>query len=214
MVTHCPTDLDAPGEASPAAMDSGMRQAFAWLTEADVFAQAVRMGEMVPDFTLPDWQGGMVELQQLLDRGPLVLFFFSCFGRADVFRTLQKVQEALPAIEATGAHVTALSAVAPATMRAAAEALQLAFPIAHDADCHVAHLFGLTYEPPEANDQWSRRIGVPTGTVPPDQPFVLPATYVIKGDGIAEYAVLEADLRHRVRVADLLRVLASLNSRR
>lgn len=214
MVTRCPSKFGTPCDTSEKAGDAELTWGLARLADADVFDQAVQMGEMVPDFSVANWDGSSVELQRLLDGGPLVLFFLLCFEAPGVQRTLQTVQDALPAIEATGAHATALSAAAPSTARAIAEALHTAFPVAHDAEGHVARLFGLTYDPPEPYAEWCRRIGVPAESMLPGQPFILPATYVVNVDGIAEYAVLEADLRQRVRVADLLRVLSLLHDRR
>jgi Peroxiredoxin len=166
---------------------------------------------MVPDFSLPDCHGGLVDLQARLDRGPLVLLFVSAVASQDARRVLQIVQESLPAIDALGATAVAISAASPADIGAIVDELSLTFPVGHDSDSHVARLFGLTYEPPEPSEQWCRRIGMPTDSVAHGQPFVLPATYVINGDGTADYAVLEVDLRHRVRMPDLLQVLEILN---
>lgn len=214
MARQCASGFGAPGDPAAAARDAELAHALTWLTEAGIFTQAVQMGEMVPDFTVPDCHGGTIELQGLLDRGPLVLLFALSLDIADVCRALTQLQEALPTIEATGAHLVVLSAALPAAARATSEALHIAFPIGHDAGNHVAQLFGLTYQPPEPSDRWCLRLGLPPAALPPDHLFVLPATYIIDSDGVAEYAVLEADLRHRVRIADLLRALSPLNSRR
>lgn len=213
MATRCPSAFGTPCGTSELAGDAELAWGLARLIEAGVFAQAVQMGEMVPDFTVANWNGSAVELQRLLDGGPLVLLFVLCFEAPGVRHALQTVQDALPVIEATGARAAALSASAPSAARALAEALHITFPIGHDVGSHVASLFGLTYDPPEAHDRWCCRIGVPVQAMLPGQPFLLPATYVVNVDGIAEYAVLEADLRQRVRVPDLLRVLSLLDGR-
>lgn len=213
MSSSCPPGFGCSDGRPSDAGDTGIAYALRWLMEAGVFAQAVQSGEMVPDFSLPDCHGGLVDLQVLLDRGPLVLLFISAVASSDAHRVLRTVQESLPAIEALSANAAAISAAAPADIGALVDELDLTFPVGHDSDSHVARLFGLTYEAPEANEQWCRRIGMPANSVVPGQPFVLPATYVINGDGYADYAVLEVDLRHRVRIPDLLQALTLLNAR-
>lgn len=213
MTLRCPPGLGCPDDGPPATGDSAMTEALTWLAEAGVFAQAVQGGEMVPDFTLADCREGTVDLQQLLDCGPLVLLFVASLATDDARWALQTLQDSAAAINAAGAHSAVISTAAPGDCCTVANELRLSLPFGCDDGGHVARLFGLTYEPPEPSDQWCRRIGLPPAAAHPGQPFILPATYVIRADGIAEYAVLEADLRHRVRVADLLRVLNSLNRR-
>jgi peroxiredoxin Q/BCP len=36
----------------------------------------IKVGDRAPDFTLPDTDGGQVTLSRLLEKGPVILFFF------------------------------------------------------------------------------------------------------------------------------------------
>ena len=36
----------------------------------------IKVGDRAPDFTLPDTEGGQVTLSRLLQKGPVILFFF------------------------------------------------------------------------------------------------------------------------------------------
>jgi len=36
----------------------------------------IKVGDRAPDFTLPDTEGGQVTLSRLLEKGPVILFFF------------------------------------------------------------------------------------------------------------------------------------------
>lgn len=214
MSSSCPPGFGCSDGRPSDAGDAGITYALGWLAETGVLAQAVQPGEMVPDFSLSDGHGGRVDLQALLDRGPLVLLFVPAVAADDARRALRTMQESLPAIEALGASAVVISAAPPSDITAVVDELGLTLPVGGDSDSHVAHLFGLTYEAPEPSDQWCRRLGLPTGSVPPGQTFVLPATYVINSDGTAEYAVIEADLRQRVRIPELLRALSLSIERR
>ncbi len=39
-------------------------------------AAPIKVGDRAPDFTLPDTEGGQVTLSRLLEKGPVILFFF------------------------------------------------------------------------------------------------------------------------------------------
>ncbi len=39
-------------------------------------AAPIKVGDRAPDFTLPDTGGGRVTLSKLLEKGPVILFFF------------------------------------------------------------------------------------------------------------------------------------------
>jgi peroxiredoxin Q/BCP len=38
---------------------------------------ALKVGDVAPDFTLPDTTGQQVTLSRLLEKGPVIVFFFS-----------------------------------------------------------------------------------------------------------------------------------------
>ena len=37
---------------------------------------ALKVGDVAPDFTLPDTEGRMVTLSTLLEKGPVIVYFF------------------------------------------------------------------------------------------------------------------------------------------
>jgi hypothetical protein len=53
-----------------------MDQATEDLIRSGIIAKAKKVGEVAPDFTLPNTSGEMVKLSRLLGRGPVVVTFY------------------------------------------------------------------------------------------------------------------------------------------
>lgn len=103
----------------------------------------MRTGETAPDFRLPDHTGNIRSLSELLDRGPVVLFFYPaasspiCTAEACHFRDLGR------AFESLGAQRVGIST--DTTDKQSHFALQRSFdyPLLADSDGSVAEQFGV-----------------------------------------------------------------------
>lgn len=103
----------------------------------------MRTGQIAPDFRLPDHEGNIRSLSELLDRGPVVLFFYPaasspiCTAEACHFRDLGR------AFDALGAQRVGIST--DTTDKQLHFALQRSFdyPLLADSDCGVADQFGV-----------------------------------------------------------------------
>ncbi|SNT41863.1 peroxiredoxin [Rhodococcoides kyotonense] len=103
----------------------------------------MRTGETAPDFRLPDHTGTIRSLSELLDRGPVVLFFYPaasspiCTAEACHFRDLGR------AFESLGAQRVGIST--DTTDKQSHFALQRSFdyPLLADSDGSVAEQFGV-----------------------------------------------------------------------
>ncbi len=103
----------------------------------------MRTGDIAPDFTAPDQHGKPVRLSQLLEDGPVVLFFYpkaftpGCTAESCYFRDLAAE------FGAVGAHRIGISADSVEQQAKFAEAHELGFPLLSDPDRKVAKLFGV-----------------------------------------------------------------------
>ncbi len=100
-------------------------------------------GEKAPDFTLPDQDGNPVRLYDLLEDGPVVVFFYPkafttvCTAEACGFRdSFEEFAEA-------GARIVGISADDVETQKAFHDRHQLTFPVLSDVKTEVYDKFGL-----------------------------------------------------------------------
>lgn len=150
-----------------------------------------------------------MNLRDLLAKGTLVLTFYRrtwCpFCNAD----LQAPQAELPAIEAAGGTLAAISPRTAANSRRALRDSRLAFPILTDRGNEVAAAFGLRFRMPDdliavykgfGNDLAAVN-GEPSWTPP------MPARHVVGADGRIRHAEVNPGYTRRPEPSTLLPVL-------
>ncbi|WP_225729465.1 MULTISPECIES: peroxiredoxin [unclassified Nocardia] len=103
----------------------------------------MQIGQLAPEFELPDQTGTVRSLDALLANGPLVLFFYPaantpvCTAEACHFRDLSGEFAAL------GASCAGISTDSVDTQAGFADKQRLGYPVLSDADGKVATAFGV-----------------------------------------------------------------------
>jgi peroxiredoxin Q/BCP len=103
----------------------------------------MKVGELAPDFELPDETGTTRALREFLETGPVVLFFYpaamtkGCTAESCHFRDLAAE------FAAVGAHRIGISPDAPAKQAEFSELHGFDYPLLSDADGAVATEFGV-----------------------------------------------------------------------
>jgi len=110
---------------------------------------ALVIGKIAPDFTLPTTDGNSVNLQELLQRGPVVLAFFkiNCPVCQYAFPFYERLAQAH---KNSGASFLGICQNGVADAKAFAREYGVAFPIAIDNDANqykVSNAYGLTNVP-------------------------------------------------------------------
>ncbi|MEP6648928.1 MAG: peroxiredoxin [Lapillicoccus sp.] len=100
-------------------------------------------GTRAPDFHLPDQDGKMQELSELLLRGPVVLFFFPTAGSGGCTREAVHFRDLVTRFAGAGAHRIGISIDDILTMEGFAENELLDFPLLADIDGSVAEAYGV-----------------------------------------------------------------------
>ena len=196
------------------------RLAFSERATAELFATGIeertlRVGSAAPAFTLPDGLTGKpVHSTDLLALGPLVVNFFR--GRWDPYcvTELEAWRDLQPALRRKGALCVAIS---PQTSRQNSFMLQqhgLAFPLLSDPGAEVAEQFGIAYAitPEHRRYYQSILVNIPFNNAglsyhnatEASWRLPLPATFVIRPDGIVSFAEAHADFRVRPEPAQVL----------
>ncbi|HEX3471107.1 MAG TPA: redoxin domain-containing protein [Silvibacterium sp.] len=177
----------------------------------DLFATGIEqrilpVGAKAPNFVLPDSTGRLVKSSDLLALGPLIISFFRgrwcpyCVTELEAWRDLYPIVRERKAL---------LVAISPQTIRQSDFTQgqhSIPFPLLFDEGCRVAELFGLAYTIPPFHQQHYRSVLVNLPFVNGDESWklILPATYVIAGDGTVLFAEAHADFRVRPEPEEVL----------
>jgi peroxiredoxin Q/BCP len=148
------------------------------------------VGDRVPDFALPDQDGTIVSLRDLLTTGCLVLFFYpkddspGCTAEACAFRDEHET------LAEAGACVAGVSADDVASHRRFAGKHRLPYRLLSDRDGELRRRFGVP-----------KTLGLLAGRV----------TYVIDAHGIVRH-VFNSQFRTRQHVEEALRLVRRLRN--
>jgi peroxiredoxin len=176
-------------------------------------APGLAVGELAPNFTLPDAMGQPVALADLLVQGPGVVTFYRGEWCPYCNVQLRGLQAALPRFRELDASLVAISPQAADHSLTLTQKHELDFPVLSDLDQEVIRAYRVQFtlagdledlqvnvfqnDPREQNADHSRSLPVP-------------ATFVIDRDGIVRAAFVSADWRYRPEPADIIAALEAL----
>jgi peroxiredoxin len=201
-----------PPYNAPSEVIATMHRATAELIASGQAARAKHAGDRFPDFVLDDPDGHPVQSGDLLARGSLVLSFYRGVWCPYCNLELQALQEALPAIEALGVQLVAISPQNPANSRKSVRQNNLAFPILSDARGELAEALGIRFALPDYLIALYKgfKNDLPAFNNDPSWTLPMPARYVVAKDGIIAYAEVNPDYTKRPDPSELLPVLERL----
>ncbi|MDB9393265.1 peroxiredoxin [Microcystis aeruginosa] len=148
---------------------------------------AIKVGDRVPDFSLPSQTGTTVNISDLIGKKSLVIYFYpkddtpGCTAESCAFRDSYEV------FTDAGAEVIGISADSPQSHQQFAQKYNLPFTLLSDSDNRVRKLFGV-----------------------PSTLFVLPGrvTYIIDQEGIVRH-IFDSMLDFKAHVTESLNTIKS-----
>ena len=152
------------------------------LTKSGIAERALKLGSELPEFELPDQNGAIIRSTDLLQNGPVVIFFIRgrwcpfCVGQLEAMNAI------VSQLQQRGASLIAISPQTVHQNFLMADQHQLRFPLLSDAGSKVAKLFGLAYRVPEYQQEIYARAFVNLPFVNGDESWQLPipATYIAR----------------------------------
>jgi peroxiredoxin len=181
------------------------------LAESDAGSTAPNVGEPMPSFLLPDEQGRLVRLDDLLGEGPVAIAFhrgqWCPYCRINIDALARAEEE----IAAEHRHITA---IVPDRQRFAAwlkSDAKAPFPVLTDVDNGYAMSLGLAIY---VGDEMKRMM-VSSGWDPSvsqgtdNWMLPIPATFIVGTDGIIHARFVDPDYRMRMAIEDMLAALRS-----
>ena len=203
-------ELQAIRAMSKASLDpadwAGLAATIEQLRMLQIAEHSLGVGEVLPDFALPDAAGRVVTSDGLLDRGPLVLVFFRGGWCPYCDRTLKALETIRPSLEATGATLVGVAPCTPGELARTAAEKGLGFPLLSDTGGALARLCGLLYAmTPAQVAYYGGRWGLDIAALNAGAGWAVPvpATYVVARDGTVAFAFADPDWGRRAEPRDL-----------
>jgi peroxiredoxin len=192
----------------PERLELGER-AIAELFATGIEDKLLKVGDVAPEFALPDANGKLVRSTDLLALGPLVVCFFRGRWCPYCVTELETWRDLFAALRERSALLVAIS---PQTVRQndfTGSQHALRFPLLRDEGAAVAAEFGAAYRVADSMQSYYRSIlvNIPFINGEPSWRLPVPATFVIGRDGIVLWSQGHADFRVRPEPADVLKAL-------
>ena len=180
---------------------------------ADGIAQnAVKEGDIAPDFQLPDARGIQVSLYERLSRGAVVLTFYRGGWCPYCNLQLRAYQAILPELQTLDTSLIAISPERPDDSLSTIEKNELDFDVLSDINGDAGRAYRVTFELSDELKAVYTEIGNDLAKRNADGEWhlPLPATYVIAPDKRVTFAFVDADYRNRLEPTDIVTAVRTL----
>jgi peroxiredoxin len=179
------------------------------LIESDLAEKSLQPGDNAPEFELADGDGMRWRSTHMLRSGPLVVVFYRGRWCAYCNAQLVALQQIHSQVAAAGASMVAISPQTQKHTYMTRDMHALRFPVLSDPGNDVARKFGLAYRiAPDLQQMYeSIMTKLPGYNGDPSWELPMPATFLIRPDGMIAYARVDADWRHRPEPDEILEAL-------
>jgi peroxiredoxin len=184
------------------------------LKAAGAGENAPQPGEPMPEFMLPDQNGRLVTLAELLERGPLVIAFHRghwcpyCRITADA---LTRIHEA---VREQGAELVVITPEIERFNKELQSAVGAQYPILSDVDNGYALMLNLAFYVGDEKKKLMQFAGwdIPPYNANDNWTLPIPATFVVGADGIVKARHIDPDYRKRMDVEAILAAVSAARS--
>lgn len=171
----------------------------------------LKVGDKAPDFSLPNAVGKTVKLSELLKNGKVILTFYRGTWCPYCNLQLGHYQKVLPAFQAAGTQLVAISPQTPDESLNIKEKNALQFEVLSDKGNAVARQYTTVFKnankPVDTMTELGFNFDAHYGDDSREIP--VPAVFIIQQDGSVSFAKSEGgDYRNRVEAIEILRALA------
>jgi peroxiredoxin len=193
----------------PRSVIETMHRATAELIASGAARRAKKAGEIAPSFSLQDPEGNVVNSDQLLKRGPLVVSFYRGVWCPYCNMELQALEAVKSEFDKYGASLVAISPQTAPNSRKSVRQNKLSFPILSDVKRKVGAAFGLRFNLQDYLIELYKGLknDLPTFNDDPSWTLPMPARFVIGQDGAILYSEVNPDYTHRPEPEDMIPVL-------
>ena len=185
--------------------------ATAKLIASGIAENCLKVGDKIPQFSLPNVDGKLISSDELLARGPLIINFYRGGWCGYCNLELQALQRSLITIKETGATLVAISPNLPNASRETVEKHALEFDVLNDLGNKVSTQYGVAFTLDKRLQPLYKQYGINLETDNGDnsQVLPLPATFVANRQGEVVFSFVDADYTKRVEPSE---VIAAINA--
>jgi peroxiredoxin len=174
--------------------------------------QGLKVGDKAPDFTGYDQTGKVVDSKKLLEKGPVVLFFYRGKWCSYCNRYLDYYQDSLNIITDQGFNVIAITPESIENVEQTVKFHKLTFTVVYDCQEKIMKDFDVMFSVTKAYQDkilssLSTDIAKNNGRDAARLP--VPATFIINRQGIITAVQFDPDYKNRASVKWMLRNLGS-----
>lgn len=203
---------DKDHESTPPHIRRVRQEAVDDLIFSGIAERAIGAGDCAPGFRLPDPDGEAISSYNLLNSGPVLIFFYR--GRwcpyCDV--DLRAIQAVARELRSSGSSIVAVSQQSADESRSTQRMHGLSFPSLVDRGGKVARAFGLRWKLSKELRTAEIECGLDLAAINDESSWTLtmPARFLISPKGIVEYADISADYTRRGDPSELFPILSHI----
>jgi len=142
------------------------------LISSNSVARSLKIGDMIPEFSLPNQNGQLIEIKKLLEKGSVVISFYRGIWCRFCSLELKALQQALPAINTLGGTLVTISP--QISIESYSDVEEFNFEILADKRNKVARQFGIVFQIPEKSRIYYENLGFYIPRYNGDETFELP----------------------------------------
>lgn len=212
--------LDQKKAEARARLDADDRRALEDAVERlrmlQIVEHGLAAGDVLPDFALLDADGRIVASDELLARGPLILFFFRGPWCPYCSLTLAALETVRPRVEALGASLVGVAPMSVDALARLRAERRLGLQLLSDVDLHYAGVCGVRFQMSTEVKQLylqlrvERGLDIPGLDVAAPWELPVPATYVVDRDGVIRFAFGDGDWARRAEPDAIVATLEQL----
>jgi len=184
----------------------------AGLIASEAAAGALKVGDTMPDFMLPNAEGALIDSKDLFGKKPMVVSFYRGMWCPYCSAELNALAEVAPRLKEIGAGVVAITPEVGGVALKTKQERDLDFEILCDIDNGVAMDCGLMFRIPDDIQPSYLKLNVNLPKVYGNDSWMIPipATYVVGKDRVIAHAYANPDYRDRLDPQTLLDVVPPL----
>ena len=179
-------------------------------TSGSNIPHGLKVGDKAPDFTGYDQTGKQVELKKLLEKGPIILFFYRGKWCPVCSRYLNNYQDSLKVLTDQGFTVVAITPESIENVEQTVKLHNLTFTVIYDCQEKIMKDYEVMFSVTKAYQEKiksSYSIDIAENNGRDAARLPVPATYIINKDGFIVAVQFDPDFKNRASVKWMLKNL-------